>query len=215
MSYSVSPQLNKSYPSALPAGSTAINCSAGVICGKWGAVALSLLSLYCSLPLWTTVPVTADVFSVWLRGLQGFDIFITSRRSSVRTHGPSLPPGRSTSPPPPTPPNYSHTKILLWEEPRIAVWTSHWAALRNNLKAPTGSSPSPCAFFLSSSSWITRWINILLLEQNKLKNHAPRVYRTLNEILCHVCLDANLGWENGTLKIFLIQAFICKNPWKE
>lgn len=122
----------------------------------------SLLSLYCSLPLWTTVPFTADVFFVWLRGLSGFDIFITSQGSSVRTPGQGPPTGRS-----PLPACYGHTKILLWEELRIAVWTSHWAALQNNLKAPVGSFPSPCAFCLSYSSWITRWINILLLEQNK------------------------------------------------
>ncbi len=58
----------------------------------------SLLSLYCSLPLWTTVPFTADVFFVWLRGLRGFDIFITSHGSSIRTRGLSPPPGRSPRP---------------------------------------------------------------------------------------------------------------------
>lgn len=57
-----------------------------------------LLSLYCSLPLRTTVPFTADVFFVWLRGLQGFDIFITSHGSSVRTRGPGPPPRRSSCP---------------------------------------------------------------------------------------------------------------------
>lgn len=132
----------------------------------------SLLSLYCSLPLWTTVPFTADVFFVWLRGLSGFDIFITSQGSSVRTPGQGPPTGRS-----PLPACYGHTKILLWEELRIAVWTSHWAALQNNLKAPVGSFPSPCAFCLSYSSWITRWINILLLEQNKANKPLSSCFR--------------------------------------
>lgn len=147
----------------------------------------SLLSLYCSLPLWTTVPFTADVFFVWLRGLSGFDIFITSQGSSVRTPGQGPPTGRS-----PLPACYGHTKILLWEELRIAVWTSHWAALQNNLKAPVGSFPSPCAFCLSYSSWITRWINILLLEQNKANKPLSSCFR-LNQILRGVFLDTYLG----------------------
>lgn len=170
----------------------------------------SLLSLYCSLPLWTTVPFTADVFFVWLRGLSGFDIFITSQGSSVRTPGQGPPTGRS-----PLPACYGHTKILLWEELRIAVWTSHWAALQNNLKAPVGSFPSPCAFCLSYSSWITRWINILLLEQNKANKPLSSSFR-LNQILRGVFLDTYLGVKkNGALQIFLIQAFICKKPRKE
>lgn len=118
--------------------------------------------------------------------------------------------------PPPQPPYYCHTKILLWEELRIAVWTSHWAALQDNLKAPVGSFPSPCAFFLSSSSWITCWINILLLEQNKPNYHSPPVFGILNQIPRSVFIDAFSGWKkNKGLQIFLIQAFICKKPWKE
>lgn len=133
--------------------------------------------------------------------------------SRVVRQDPGLGPPPGMSPIPPPPPYCCHTKILLWEELRIAVWTSHWAALQDNLKAPVGSFPSPCAFFLSSSSWITCWINILLLEQNKPNNHSPPVFGILNQILHSVFLDAFSGWK----KIFLIQAFIWKKKklWKE
>lgn len=65
-----------------------------VICGKWDAVALTASSAFiaashCEL----LFPFTADVFFVWLRGLRGFDIFITSRGSSiVRQVSPARPP---------------------------------------------------------------------------------------------------------------------------
>lgn len=73
--------------------------------------------------------------------LRGFDVFITSRGSFVkRGEREEQPPGRY-------PQLYRHTKIRLWEELAAAVWTSHCAALRGNLKAPADSF-SELLFFL-------------------------------------------------------------------
>lgn len=80
--------------------------------------------------------------------LRGFDVFITSRGSFVkRGEREEQPPGRY-------PQLYRHTKIRLWEELAAAVWTSHCAALRGNLKAPADSF-SELLFFRPSPPRIT------------------------------------------------------------
>lgn len=97
-----------------------LDCIAGVICGTWDAVALTASSAFIAASHCELLFPLLQMCFLFGLGASKVVIFLlplTGRpsESRVRVHHPAEP----------LLPRSSHTKILLWEELRIAVWTSH------------------------------------------------------------------------------------------